>query len=224
MTCTRALAASTRPDVRLSHHGDGELRPVRAALLIEPDWIDYSGHLNMPTTTSCSPRCGRSLRTDGLGHRLSERDQLHLHGRSAFPLLARTACRHAGACDASAHRFRRQAHALFRAALFTPRKAGSRPRPRTWCCTSHDDEEGGALSRFHQRTACQGEGGPCAFAGSRRRRTADRDAGEMTQFRARVSDEPRNDGGTPRKCRPQLPSLAYKNHEIPIGVRAWLIR
>jgi len=47
MTCTRALAASTRPDVRLSHHGDGELRPVRAALLIEPDWIDYNGHLNM---------------------------------------------------------------------------------------------------------------------------------------------------------------------------------
>ena len=31
----------------LSHHGDGELRPVRAALLIEPDWIDYNGHLNM---------------------------------------------------------------------------------------------------------------------------------------------------------------------------------
>ena len=93
---------------------------VSSVMQVEPGWIDYNGHLNMAYYNVLFDRAvDEATSSLGLRARLSAKTRNHstFTAEAHIALPARVACRRPGAGDLSAARFRRKAHALFRAAF-----------------------------------------------------------------------------------------------------------
>src|SRR6266571_1429162 len=124
-------------------------------------------------------RGGRGLRAHRLRPRLRQVAQaILLHRRGARALSARAPCRRPRAGDVPAARLRRQAHALFRAALPRRRRLGCGDFREHVAPRRHDGRQDRALPGRGRGRACPHEGVARQFAASQSRRTADCDAGE----------------------------------------------
>src|SRR5262245_33504701 len=157
------------------------LRPLRVLADAGRTRLD---RLQRPSQHGLSQRAvrsrgGRGLRTHRLRPRLRQDAQaILLHRRGARALSARAPCRRSRAGDVPAPRLRRQAHALFRAALPRQRRLGCGDLREHVAPRRHDGRPDRALPGRGPRRACPHAGVARPSAGSRSRRTADCDAGE----------------------------------------------
>jgi acyl-CoA thioester hydrolase len=85
---------------------------------VEPEWIDYNGHLNMAYYNVLFDRAWTRLTSSWLRARLSERyATFHFTAEAHIRYLLEPARRRAGACDLQLPGFRCKAHARFRTAF-----------------------------------------------------------------------------------------------------------
>ena len=99
---------------------------VSSLMRVEPQWIDYNGHLNMAYYNVLFDRAvDEAYELIGIGlDYLKHHKALDLHRRSARALFARTARRRPRAGDVPVARLRLKAHPLFRAAFARDRRLG----------------------------------------------------------------------------------------------------
>ena len=111
---------------------------VSSVMRVEPGWIDYNGHLNMAYYNVLFDRAVDEVyELIGCGLAYVERTRhstftAEVHVRYLRELLRRRP----GAGDVPAARITTPSGCIISKSCITPRKAGCRPPPRTWCCTS----------------------------------------------------------------------------------------
>src|SRR5262245_43713507 len=168
------------------------LGDARRARLDRLQWPPEHGLLQR----AVRPRGGRSLRAPRLRPRLREDAAAFLlHGRGACTLSARAARWRPGAGDVSIARLRRQAHALFRAAVPRRRRLGLRHLREHVAARRHGSRQDYAVPSRRRGPPGPHAGVACPSAVSRSRRPADRHAGEKLN--------------APPLQRPRMPSLAW---------------
>ena len=122
---------------------------VSSLMRIEPQWIDYNGHLNVAYYNVLFDRAVDEVyELIGLGPELSRTAQALDHGRrGARALSARIARERSGAGDGAADRLRCQAHSSVRAIGARRRGLGVRHVGDHDIARGHDGQESRAVSR-----------------------------------------------------------------------------